>query len=233
VSQVALIVIAKEPVPGRVKTRLSPPLSPLEAARVAEAALADTLETVAATTARRRVLALDGAPGQWLPPGFDVVPQPSGGLAERLAAAFAAVAPPALLVGMDTPQVSAELLSASAAALERDGTDAVLGPAHDGGYWAIGLREAVPAAFEGVPMSSRSTLREQRRALRGLGLRWRELPGLTDVDTFEDALSVAAGCPGGRFAAALTEAVGEPRPERAPQRSLRVNGAAAWAPSGR
>lgn len=87
-----LLVIAKEPRPGRVKTRLTPPFTPEEAAGLAEASLADTLHAVAATPATRRVLVLDGAPGPWLPPGFDVVAQCAGGLDERLAEAFAGCA---------------------------------------------------------------------------------------------------------------------------------------------
>ena len=101
------VVIAKEPVPGRVKTRLTPPFTPAEAALLAEAALADTLAAVAAAPVSRHVLALDGAPADWLPAGFDVIPQRGGGLDERLAAAFAdthATLPlPMVLVGMDTP----------------------------------------------------------------------------------------------------------------------------------
>ncbi|CAM5579726.1 hypothetical protein SVIOM342S_07620 [Streptomyces violaceorubidus] len=89
-----LLVIAKQPRPGRVKTRLTPPFTPAEAAALAEAALADTLGAVAATPARRRVLVLDGDPGPWLPPGFDVVPQGAGGLDARLADAFAGCAGP-------------------------------------------------------------------------------------------------------------------------------------------
>ncbi|MFC9290815.1 glycosyltransferase, partial [Streptomyces sp. NPDC057052] len=65
-----LLVIAKEPLPGRVKTRLTPPFAPWEAAALAEAALADTLAAVAAAPAVRRRLVLDGAPGPWLPPGL-------------------------------------------------------------------------------------------------------------------------------------------------------------------
>src|SRR5690606_16843936 len=70
-----LLVIAKAPVPGRVKTRLTPPFSPVEAAALAEAALCDTLDVVCATPAARRVLALEGEPGPWLPPGMEVVRQ--------------------------------------------------------------------------------------------------------------------------------------------------------------
>src|SRR5690242_13674278 len=84
-ADVTLLVIAKEPLPGRVKTRLTPPYSPREAAELAAAALGDTLEAVRATPARRRVLVLDGRPGPWLPAGFEVVPQVPGGLDVRLA----------------------------------------------------------------------------------------------------------------------------------------------------
>jgi uncharacterized protein len=210
-SEVALIVIAKEPVAGAVKTRLCPPLTPGQAANVAEAALADTLVAVSETPARARVLALDGLPGPWLPAGFEVVPQPGGGLGRRLAAAFAAVDPPALLVGMDTPQVGPRMLARASATLAPGGADAVLGPAPDGGYWSIGFRRPAPRAFERVPMSTRWTAREQRAALRRLGLRWAELPALTDVDTIADARAVAAAWPGGRFAAALRTALA-PRP---------------------
>lgn len=102
-----LLVIAKEPLPGRVKTRLTPPFAPAEAARLAEAALGDTLRTVAALPAARRAVVLEGAPGPWLPPGIEVVAQGPGGLDERLAAAFGACTGPTLLIGMDTPQITA------------------------------------------------------------------------------------------------------------------------------
>src|SRR5688500_4457952 len=102
-SGAALIVIAKEPVPGRVKTRLCPPCTPEQAARLARAALEDTLAACGDTVgAGRRVLALDGEPGGWLPRGWDVVAQRGAGLAERLAHAFADVGGPAFLLGMDT-----------------------------------------------------------------------------------------------------------------------------------
>ena len=90
-----LIVIAKEPVPGRAKTRLCPPCTPDEAAALAEAALRDTFTAVAAAPAPRRVVVLDGRPGPWLPEGFEVIPQRAGGLAERLAGAFDDVGAPA------------------------------------------------------------------------------------------------------------------------------------------
>ncbi|MER7800016.1 DUF2064 domain-containing protein [Streptomyces parvulus] len=193
-----LLVIAKEPRPGRVKTRLTPPFTPDEAAALAEASLADTLRAVAAAPARRRVLVLDGAPGPWLPPGFDVVPQCAGGLDERLAAAFAGCCGPALLIGMDTPQVTPDLLDADFA-----GCDAYFGPAEDGGFWALGLARPDPALLRGVPMSTPVTGAVQRERLLAAGLRVRDLPPLRDVDTADDARAVAALAPHGGFAARL------------------------------
>jgi len=199
-----LLVLAKTPVAGRVKTRLCPPLTPFEAAAVAEAALADTLEAVASTRADRRVLVLDGAAGPWLPHGIEVIRQRGRGLDERLAHAFEDAGTPALLIGMDTPQVSASLLEHALASLAQ--TDAVLGPARDGGYWAIGLKRPDPNVFLGVPMSSSRTLACQRERLAALGLGVADLPTLTDVDTFEDASAVASEARGRRFAAMVESA---------------------------
>lgn len=204
--EVTLLVIAKEPVPGRVKTRLTPPYAPWQAAALAEAALADTLHAVLRTPARRRVLVLDGAPGPWLPPGFEVVPQAAGGLDERLAAAFARYDDgPALLVGMDTPQLTPELLAPALAPGGWDGCEAWFGPAADGGFWTLGLSEPAlaPALIRGVPMSTPGTGEIQRRRLTDAGLRVRDLPPLRDVDTAADAAEVAAAVPRSRFAAAL------------------------------
>ncbi|MGW5614008.1 TIGR04282 family arsenosugar biosynthesis glycosyltransferase [Streptomyces sp. NPDC003877] len=200
-----LLVIAKEPRPGRVKTRLTPPFTPRQAAELAEAALADTLRAVAAAPAVRRLLVLDGRPGDWLPPGFDVVPQCAGGLDERLADAFARCTGPALLVGMDTPQVTPELLT-----VDFGGVDAWFGPAEDGGFWALGLAEPDPGLLRGVPMSTAVTGAVQRRRLVEAGLRVRDLPRLRDVDTAADAHAVAALVPGGRFAARLAGCAAAP-----------------------
>lgn len=198
-----LLVIAKEPIPGRVKTRLAPPYTFAEAASLAEAALTDTLHAALTMPAHRRVLVLDGHPGPWLPPGFEVVRQCDGGLDERLAAAFAACQGPTLLIGMDTPQVTPALL---APALGTDGwqdRDAWFGPAADGGFWALGLAEPDPGLLRGVPMSTAATGAAQRRRLTDAGLRVGDLPVLRDVDTAEDAERVAADAPGGRFARTL------------------------------
>jgi hypothetical protein len=194
-------VIAKSPAPGMVKTRLCPPLSPDQAATLAGAALSDTLAAVVETPATRRVLILDGGLGPWLPDGIEVIPQRGGSLDERLAAAFEDLPGPTLIIGMDTPQVSPPRLERALRTLRSH--PAALGPAVDGGYWAIGLQRSDPGALRGVPMSSSHTLATQRIRLRSLGLAVAELETLRDVDTFEDALAVAEQAPGTRFARLL------------------------------
>jgi rSAM/selenodomain-associated transferase 1 len=196
----ALAVIAKAPRPGAVKTRLCPPCSASQAAALAEAALRDTLCAVVRTPASRHIVILDGEPGDWLPDDVDIVPQRGVGLGRRLAAAFADVGEPLLIIGMDTPQVDPATLAAGLAALDRH--DAVLGPALDGGYWAIGLRTPESRALDGVPMSAPVTCTAQRQRLRSLGLSVAELPLLRDVDDIADVGPVAALAPGSRFAAA-------------------------------
>jgi uncharacterized protein len=202
-----LLVIAKQPVPGRVKTRLVPPFTHEQAAALAEAALADTLHTMLMAPARRRLLVLDGKPGGWLPPGFDIVPQCEGTLDDRLADAYAAVHGPALLIGMDTPQITPDLLT-----VDWQAADAVFGPAADGGFWALGLRVPDPALLRGVPMSTQSTGAIQRARLLTAGLRVVDLPLLRDVDTASDAVAVARQAPRSRFAARAREFAAIARP---------------------
>lgn len=204
---VRVIVLAKRPVPGRVKTRLTPPYSPQQAASLATAALEDTLRAVNATPVAERTLAFDRAPGGWLRTCYDHVPQRGDGLADRLGAAFAdayARRPlPALLVGMDTPQLRPTSLADAAHALLDGAMDAVLGPAVDGGYWLVGLRRPHPHAFAGVPMSTPRTYAAQRARFDRLGLRTAVLPELTDVDDAVSAAAVASAAPHTAFAREL------------------------------
>jgi uncharacterized protein len=202
-----VIVMAKSPRAGKVKTRLCPPLTPDAAARVARASLLDTLAAAGQVCGARTLLALDGPGGSWLPPGLRVVPQAGEGLGDRLAAAFAAAGGPALAVGMDTPQLTPRILGGALEAMRTAEADAVLGPARDGGYWAIGLMEPDERVFRGVPMSDPMTGAAQRERLLELGLRVRRLPALRDVDEIADALAVAAEAPETRFASALSNAM--------------------------
>lgn len=223
-----LLVIAKSPVPGRVKTRLTPTLTARQAADVAEAALADTLDAVRATPARRRVLVLDGEPKPWFPADIEIVPQVTGALDERLAAAFALVDGPALLIGMDTPQVTPELL-----AVDWSDADAWFGPATDGGFWALGLRRPDPGLLRGVPMSVPHTGAAQYARLAATNLRIRALPELRDIDAHDDLTHVAAQAPHTRTAR-LATALGSPdRPRRpcATRRHVTTQAAAAETPA--
>jgi hypothetical protein len=209
-----ILVIAKAPVPGRVKTRLTPPFTPYEAAGLAEAALADTLRAVRYTRVVRRVIALAGEPGPWLPDGFDVVVQRGGGLDERIAAAmwdtYAALPVPVVLIGMDTPQVTPGLLEAATEPLARAAADAAFGPAEDGGFWMLGLRRPVPALMLGVPMSEPVTGRAQLIRLIQAGLRVHMAPELVDVDTMAEAARVARQAPASGFTAKLAATLGAP-----------------------
>ena len=195
-----LIVIAKECVPGRVKTRLTPRLTPAEAAALASVSLEQTLETVRQVDVAERVLLLQGDPRGLDTTGFRVQPQVHGTLDARIAASFDAAPGPVLLIGMDTPHVSRETLQS---VVDDDGSDAWFGPAADGGFWALGLRDPRGDLVRGVPMSQPDTGAAQLLRLRAAGVRPRLLPTLTDVDRFADAITAAMAVPGTRFSEAV------------------------------
>ncbi len=198
----AILVMTKAPVPGLAKTRLCPPCTPHEAAQLAAAALADTLD--AATRVGRVFVALDGAPGEWLPADVPWFAQQGDTFADRLEHAWVAVGPPLFQIGMDTPQLTTDGLCDALAAVDRDG--AALGPAWDGGWWGLGLREAAPGPlFAGVAMSRADTGQAQLDRLRALGVRVTLLDELRDVDTFEDAVAVADVAPDTRFGRLVAE----------------------------
>ncbi|WP_285726447.1 TIGR04282 family arsenosugar biosynthesis glycosyltransferase [Psychromicrobium xiongbiense] len=210
--QLTIAVIAKECLPGRVKTRLTPPLSPAQAAALAQTSLSQTLETVRQLPARYRLLVMDGCPLAHDAAGFRVLPQVTGGLDLRLAAVCAAVEGPLLILGMDTPQVSAAALdslfrdwssggsSSAGFPAARARRDAWLGLAEDGGFWALALAVPDPALIRGVPMSTPQTGGAQYERLLAAGLSVGMLPPLRDVDQFQDALAVARLCPETPFA---------------------------------
>jgi glycosyltransferase A (GT-A) superfamily protein (DUF2064 family) len=165
-----LIVIAKETIPGKVKTRLHPPLSYEEAAEVAAAAIQDTLAAASAVDVDRRILYFDG---NLFPPGsedYEVVPQGTGDLDVRLAHIFDHCTGPTVLIGMDTPQLDAQVLrdmfARWAAEDEDEATDAVttdvfFGFANDGGFWTLGMREP-----DGSLIRAHVTGRHRPRATR-------------------------------------------------------------------
>lgn len=186
-----LLVVAKAPVAGRVKTRLCPPCTPAEAAALAERALADTLAAAVASRATRTVLALDGPIGAWCPPEVEVVAQCDGPLDRRLAHAWGEVGDgPVLQIGMDTPQVGRAGLDRAIACLAGGDLDAVIGPALDGGWWCVGMQVPEPAAFLGIPTSRPDTGARQRARLVERGLRVRDLWVERDLDTWDDVIAV-------------------------------------------
>ena len=134
-------------------------MSPRQAATLAGAALSDTLAAVDAVRPRTKVLCFDGDPSGWLRPGWVHRRQRGGGLDVRLADALATVVGPAMVVGMDTPQLNSRLLDS----FDPVRFDACLGPTADGGYWTIGLRDTqyAHAAISGVPMSTDHTYAAQ------------------------------------------------------------------------
>jgi uncharacterized protein len=201
-----LVIIAKECLPGKVKTRLHPPLSLAQAAELAAASLADTFQAVSSLPATRRVLAFDGIHAPSGSEYYDVIAQSTGGLDMRIGAIFDQCSGPTVLIGMDTPQLSEEILAPVFAEWPR-GTDAWLGFANDGGYWALGLAEPDGSLIRGVPMSQADTGRRQLERLEERGLSVRMLPELVDVDTVEDAWKVSASAPDGLFASTLTSFV--------------------------
>lgn len=184
----ALMVFAKAPTPGAVKTRLAPRLGPAGAARLHAAFVRDVVER---HTAVDRALVVwragDLADPFWTTLGAALAEQEGPDLGARMAHAFARTLGPAdraLVLGTDSPTLPPGLVDAALADL-RD-VDAVIGPACDGGYWGLGLRAPQPALFEGVPWGTDAVLRATLDRLAAAGLRTRVLPFWYDVDRPED-----------------------------------------------
>ena len=192
----ALIVFARAPEPGRVKTRLVALLGEKGAARLHARLVKRTLRT--AKKARFGSIELCCSPRPGLPffvkcqRQFDVALrlQVGGNLGERMYRAFKRALrrhPYVVLIGSDCPALRPADLRAAARVL-RDGADAVLAPAEDGGYPLIGLRRVSRRLFDGIAWGGPLVLAQTRRRLKALRWRWRELRTLWDVDRPEDVL---------------------------------------------
>jgi glycosyltransferase A (GT-A) superfamily protein (DUF2064 family) len=181
----ALVVIAKECIPGRAKTRLHPPLTLAEAAEIASRCLSATLAAVESVPASRRILYFDGTTAPAEAGAYEVIPQSPGQLDDRLAYIFDQLDEPTILIGMDTPQVCA---SDFQGAFDEwpSGVDAVFGPAGDGGFWALGMREPDGELIRGVPMSLSNTGALMFGRLESAGSAVMPLRTLRDVDTIDD-----------------------------------------------
>lgn len=185
----AVVIFGREPVPGRVKTRLAQGLGAAAAARVYAELLAWTVEAATATGVPVVLSLADRpSPGWRAPGGVAVEVQPQGDLGRRMLDTFqrrfSEGFERAVIIGSDCPWVTPGRLALGLR--ELDGAGVVLGPAGDGGYWLIGQRAPHVDCFTGVPWSSPRTLDTTRRRLHELGLDWAEVDPLDDVDTPED-----------------------------------------------
>lgn len=193
-----LIIFAKEPRPGHVKTRLSPPLSPEEAAQLYHSFLVDILEEMGRVPNVRLALAFSPAAAQGFfrtlaPPGMDLFPQEGRDLGERMARAcargFAAGYSPVLLRGSDTPDLPAAVVAEANEVLAAGHFQVVLGPATDGGYYLVGLTAPQSCLFQGPAWSSNSVLSSTLKTARQQDLAVHLLPSWSDIDTHGDLIT--------------------------------------------
>lgn len=194
-----LLIFAKAPIPGQVKTRLMPALGAQGASVLHQRLVQDTL--VRAADVANIAVELWCAPPLEHPffsacashYGVRLCPQGDGDLGQRMAQAFTttlAEAPWAILVGTDVPSLTAADLTAAATALA-EGETAVLTPAEDGGYVLIGLSQMDMSLFTAIPWSGPTVAEHTRARLKALGWRWREFPCRWDVDRVEDLTRLA------------------------------------------
>lgn len=192
--QCALAVMAKAPRPGRVKTRLSPPLSPAQASDLSRCFLRDTAESLAAAASETgAALVVSYTPigdealfEGVLPAGFELLPQRGENFGERLlqtagdlfACGFASVC----LIDSDSPTVPGTAYEQAVRELTRPGDRVVLGPAADGGYYLIGLKAPHAQLFEGIRWSTSDVYGDTLDRARALHLEIAELPLWYDVD---------------------------------------------------
>jgi rSAM/selenodomain-associated transferase 1 len=187
-----IVIFAKAPVPGAVKTRLIPALGDNGAARLASEMLADTAAAAVAANLSEPELCVVPPPGsaEWapfVPPGVRVTDQGSGDLGERLARAAGRVLAAGerpLLIGSDCPAIDAKLLRAAADRL--DTHDAIIHPAQDGGYVLLGLTRFDPSLFSGIVWSSASVAAETIDRIHALGWSLQIGETLRDIDRPED-----------------------------------------------
>ncbi|TSK04471.1 MAG: glycosyltransferase [Geobacter sp.] len=188
----AIAIFAKKPLPGKVKTRLSPALSPQQAADLYHCMLLDTLERVAALDADK-ILFHEGSAAFFreAAPGASLVAQAAGGLGTRLEHACDTLRSmgygPCVVIGTDAPDLPVAYIEEAFRALEQ-GSDAVFGPAGDGGYYLIGLRGGYGSLFRDIPWSTEKVLEKSLAQAKASGFFAPLLPPWHDLDCYEDLL---------------------------------------------
>ncbi|MBZ0206231.1 MAG: TIGR04282 family arsenosugar biosynthesis glycosyltransferase [Flavobacteriales bacterium] len=193
-----LLVFLRAPVLGKVKTRLAATMGKERALEVYQYLVQHTLEHGAALGIDRQAWYADDVPDPepCAELGYTVHVQEGGDLGDRMKRAFGSGFSsghgPIIIIGTDLPQLSTALLREAYEALEKH--DAVIGPANDGGYYLLGLREPCEELFGGKAWSSDSVFAQTTDDLRRLGRTWHALPVLIDIDTETDLRK--AGIPG-------------------------------------
>jgi rSAM/selenodomain-associated transferase 1 len=195
--KVLVVVVAKEPVPGKVKTRLTPEISAAEAADLYRCFLLDRIKGIGSLTGVDRAVAYtpEDAVGAFntLPlDGFELFPQRGADLGERLnnifldklSNGYQAVS----IVDSDSPDLPNSLIKESLQLLLTQQAEVVFGPCHDGGYYLVGMRKPHPELFRNIPWSGRDVLSTSLEKSRALNLDVKLLSFWNDLDTFEDLL---------------------------------------------
>lgn len=195
----ALILMAKAPLPGQVKTRLCPPLTERDAAALYACLLEDTaMEMTRVKRVHRYLFYAPPGSGRFFRrdpfTGFEARPQSIGDLGKRMATAFETAFAHGfvrtVLVGSDCPVLSATLVRAAFRELASS-ADAVFGPSDDGGFYLIALSSPAPSLFRGVHWGTGTVLSEVSRRCREAGLSYSLLPIGFDLDTANDVASFA------------------------------------------
>ncbi len=193
-------ILAKQPMPGRVKTRLAKDVGPERAAVLAEAFLLDTIDVAAQVPGADVLIAFDPPDAKaWFcahaPSGCEVMPQPRGDLGDRIAAVFergfALGAASCVAIGMDTPQLSPGRLAQALSACENGSV--TIGPSVDGGYYLIGMDRPRPTLFDGIDWSTDAVFDQTSRRIRRAGAPLVLLPEEHDVDDLAGLQALEAG----------------------------------------
>ena len=184
-----VVIFAREPVPGQVKSRLAADIGDRAAARVYEATLANTINEARSSGARVVLSLADVPSGSWA--GTHELPieiQRGGDIGDRMDDAFSRRfgegETRVVVVGSDCPWLRAAHVARASAKL--GGAEAVIGPAADGGYWLVAQRSPGLPLFARIPWSSPETLARTRTRIENLGASWYELEELVDIDTGAD-----------------------------------------------
>lgn len=193
------IIFAKEPLPGQVKTRLTPPLSPEMACRLYHCFLEDIIEETVRLRGMEIAVAYSPASARGffqglVPPRIRLVAQEGRDLGERQAHAFAwgfdAGYDVVLLRGSDTPDLPGDILLEALEKLTAGPAQVVLGPSRDGGYYLIGLKGLHPRLFDGLTWSTGSVLADTLSRAQELDLKVHLLPYWQDIDTYADLVDL-------------------------------------------